>query len=269
MIIKELIKSLGLSNYETEVYNALLKVEKAKVQELVKMVSVPRPMIYASLKKLVNRGICIENKGKINYYLAVAPSVAFQNILHNEEETLRAKIKGVQELNGVYKKRKKEEIPYEFVEVLKGRQIKQSIKNLLDEAKKEILIFFRLPTERNEKEMEDSVKFEISVLRKGIKVRCLYDKINIDSHETDWILPYLRKVSNQGEEGRVIKHLPINMLIVDEKAATFSLTHREEKDETVFLFNHPALIAVMKYAFEYQWTKSINIKEVLNKKKKK
>jgi len=259
---KELLKSFGLSSYEIEVYGALLKVERAKVKDIVKMVSVPRPMIYMTLKKLVNKGMCIENKGKVSHYSAVAPSVAFQDILQKEKEMLQTKIRGINELNRIYKKKKKTEVPFEFIQVLKGPQIKEFVRKSVNEAKKEILVYFKFPTEKNKKELGDATKLEIKALRKGIKVRCLYDAESLNNGR---ILPYVRKLLNQGENGRVIKFLPMNMLIADDKVATFSLSHHGETDFTVFVLNHPALISVMKNGFEYLWTKGIDINKFLTK----
>lgn len=265
METKNLLKSFGLSNYEAEVYAALLKVERAKVQELVKMVSVPRPQIYLTLKKLVNKGMCIENKGKVTHYTAVAPSIAFQGILKNEREMLQAKEQVISKLNRIFKKRTKGVVPLEFVQVLKGQQIREFLKRVVNEVKKEIMVFFKFPTEKNEKELEDAVKLEVSVLKKGVRVRCLYDAENLNPPQADRILPYVKRLLREGEQGRVVNTLPMNMLIADDKAATFSLTHRAENEVTVFLFNHPALISVMKDGFEYLWAKGTDINKVITK----
>jgi len=64
---------------------------------------------------------------------------------------------------------------------------------------------------------------------------------------------------------KVVNSLPMNMLIVDDRAASFSLSHRGNDDVTVFLFNHPILISVMKAGFEYFWANWIDIKKVLPK----
>ena len=257
MKTNEFLKSLGLSNYEAEVYGALLKVERAKVKDLVKMVSVPRPMIYASLKKLVNKGICTENKGKVSHYSAVAPSVAFQDILQNEKETLQTKIKEINELNKVYKKQEKTEVPFEFIQVLKGKQIREFLKNAMSQAVKEILIFCKDINVQSEKDMKDANASEFKALKRGIKIRCLYETgcLNDDKY-----LPYIKKVLNEGEIGRVVDFLPMNMIILDERA-TFSLSQKGEKDITIFLVNHPALISLMKVAFEHLWAKGIDIKQ--------
>jgi len=258
----ELLKSFGFTNYEAEIYAALLEVEKAKANDLAKMVSVPRPMIYLTLKKLVNKGMCIENKGKVNHYSATAPSIVLQDILQNEKKTLKIKEKELQELNKVYNKQEKNKAPFEFIQVLKGKQIKEYLDRAVKQAKKEILIFYKYPINQDEKNREDDTKVEITVLKKGIKNRCLYEAECLNNSR---FLPYYKKVLHHGEIGKVINILPMNMMIVDEALAAFSLSHEDEKDVTVFLFNHPALILTLKSAFEYYWAKGTDISKVFTK----
>ncbi len=75
---KELLRALGLSTYEADVYHALLKLEQAKVQDLTQIVAVPRPQIYVALGALLEKGLCREIRGKVTYYAAVAPSTALR-----------------------------------------------------------------------------------------------------------------------------------------------------------------------------------------------
>ncbi len=247
---------LGLSKYEAEVYCALVKIGRTKVRDLAKVTSVPRSQIYPSLKKLANKGICTENKGEINYYSAVAPMVAFHNILQKEKEVL-------QELNKAYKNQGKTEVPYEFIQVLKGRQIREFITKAVNDAKREVLMFTKYFSEKDEKTMEDAVNLEIKTLKKGVKNRCLYETGCLNDSK---YLSYVKKALNHGEVGRVINFLPMNMIIFDDKA-TFSLSHKEDKNVTVFIFNHPSLISSMKNNFEYLWSKGTDINKVLTKDK--
>jgi predicted DNA-binding transcriptional regulator len=94
----ELLRALGLSTYEAEVYRALLKVDKAKVQDLARVVAVPRPQIYVALGALLEKGLCQEIRGKVTFYSAVAPGMAFRSALRKEEELLKAKAEGVRAL---------------------------------------------------------------------------------------------------------------------------------------------------------------------------
>lgn len=60
----ELLRRLGLSDYEAQIYSALLQISPAPVHNLLPLVRVPRPQIYTTLKALVNRGRCTVILGK-------------------------------------------------------------------------------------------------------------------------------------------------------------------------------------------------------------
>lgn len=259
MNVVEILRKYGLTKYEAEVYCALVKLGTAKVQDIAKITSVPRSQIYPTIKKLVNGGMCTENKGKVSMYSAVAPIIAFHDILENGKEA-------IQELNKIYSKNKqvKTTPPFEFIQVLKGKQIREMLNKIVNKAKKEILVSFKFPAQKTNKELDSSTRLEIVALKKGIKVRCLYDE---ECLTQDWILPYLQELLELGEDGRVVKHLPINMLIADGEIAAFSLYNQDKNDITVFLINHPGLISVMIDGFEYRWAEGVDIHQILKNKK--
>ncbi len=264
MRIKELLRSLGLSTYEAEVYDALVRVGRAKVQDLANVVTVPRPQIYVALGKLMNKGMCSETRGKVSYYSAVAPDVAFQDVLRKQEQALQARTEGLKKLAEVFVRPEKEDVPYDFVQVLKGRQIKKVISELTQGAKEEILVFFKQAEEKSDEELDVAAREETAVLKKGVRVRCLYEQKVLESPK---VVALLRRLVKKGEQGRVVSSLPMNMLMADDCAATFSLI-RTKDDVTVFVFNHPALVATMRASFEYFWRKGRDLAKVLKKKEK-
>ncbi len=264
MKTKELLRSFGLSRYEAEVYDALVRVEKAKVQDLARMISVPRPQIYVALGKLMDKGMCSERRGKVSYYSAVAPDVAFQDILREQEEALRDRTEGMKKLAEAFERLEKEDVPDDFVRVLKGRQIKEFMDRLAQEARDEVLVFFKSAQEQSAKSLEGAVKLEANLLKRGVRIRCLYEQEGIRNPK---VVPLLERLLKCGEEGRVVRSVPMNMSTFDDRATLFTLT--SEKDRvTVFVFSHPALVAAMKASFEFLWQKGRDLTKVLKKQKK-
>ena len=99
MNTKELLRALGLTAYEAEVYEALVRLECAKVNDLARIVSVPRPQIYVALRGLMDHGMVNETRGQVSIYSAVAPAIAFKGLLKQEEELLKAKSEAIRKLN--------------------------------------------------------------------------------------------------------------------------------------------------------------------------
>lgn len=256
----EILKSFGLTNYEAEIYGALLRVNRAKVSDLAEMVNVPRPQIYLILKRLIDLGLCTEKKGKIKYYSCLPPDIGFRHLLKKEEEELKRKFSLIKELNEIYQNRKDKGKSVEFIEVIKGESGREFLTSLLRKAEKEVLVFCKYILKKTKERLEKSYNMEMEALKNRVKVRCLYEKVLF--YDKD-IFPYIKKLVRNGEEAKVIDYLPMNMTVIDDKNTTFSLLGEDEEDVVIFSFNHPALIEVMKAGFEFYWSKGkkVNFKK--------
>lgn len=259
MQTKELLRSFGLSSYEAEVYEALLGVEGARVQDLVRLCAVPRPQIYVALGRLMNKGLCAEHKGRVSYYTASAPDLAFEALLRREEEALRARAEAVKQLAARTRRADKSGVPLSFIEVLKGAKIREFMDSVVLAAEQEVLTFLKSAQERSAESLEGAVRLETVLLKRGASVRCLYER---RSAESPALRDALLRLLQAGEQGRVVGEVPMNMMVVDDRAVMFSLTV-EKDDVTVFVSRHPALIAAMRASFECYWQKGTDLARVL------
>jgi sugar-specific transcriptional regulator TrmB len=253
-----ILKNFGLNNYEAEVYSALLKFGEVKVGDLAKKINVPRPQIYLVLKKLTALGLCAEKSGRIKYYLAISPQLALRRLLENEERKLKEKFSLLKELEAVYQKSKKKNIDFEFIDVLKGKEAREFLTLMLKNAQQEILIFCKYILKKTPERLKESYNVEVSALKKKIKVRCLYEESFLADED---VFAYVKKLIKMGEVARRIDYLPLNMVLIDDKGATFSLFGEDKEDVVMFIFTHPALIQLMRVGFEYYWSmgKEINL----------
>ncbi len=256
----ELLRSLGLSTYEADVYRALLKVDKAKVQDLARVVAVPRPQIYVALGALLEKGLCREIRGKVTFYSAVTPSAAFRTALRQEEELLKAKAEGVRALDAEHHRLEPESVPPDFVQVLRGRQIRHSIDELTAATTGELLIALKYVHEQTAKSVAGAVKAETAMLERGIRVRCLYEQPALEHTE---VRQALRQLTDRGEEARVIQSVPMDMMVFDRRAALFSLAG-ERSGVTVFVFAHPSLVESMRLSFDHLWQQARDVTKELS-----
>jgi sugar-specific transcriptional regulator TrmB len=256
---KELLRALGLTAYEAEIYEALVRLECAKVNDLARVVSVPRPQIYVALRGLMDHGLVNETRGQVSIYSAVAPAIAFKGLLKQEEELLRAKTEAIRRLNQQFSQVEKSEIPANFVQVLKGRQVKSFIDDMAAKAQDEVLIFMKSAAGQSPKSLEGATRSETAMLERGVHVRCLYEEAALADEN---VVALLRRLAAAGEDGRVEAQVPMNMMIFDDRAAMFSLTN-QRGELTIFAFSHPDLIQVMKDGFERNWDQGRSLKQVL------
>jgi sugar-specific transcriptional regulator TrmB len=255
----ELLRALGLSTYEAEVYNALLRVEQAKVQDLAQVTPVPRPQIYVALGSLLDKGLCREIKGKVTFYAAVAPGTAFRTTLRQEEESLKAKAEGIRALEAEHRKLSPASVPPDFVQVLRGRQVKHEIDSLAAGAKEELLITLKYAQEQTPKSLAGAVKSETALLERGVRVRCIYERQSLERPE---VRSALELLAGRGEEVRVIESVPMDMMVFDRGSALFSL-NALRGGVTVFTFTHPSLVETMRLSFDRLWEQGQDLKEHL------
>ena len=256
---KELLRALGLTAYEAEIYEALVRLECAKVNDLARMVSVPRPQIYVALRGLMDHGMVNETRGQVSIYSAAAPAVAFKGLLKQEEELLKAKTEAIRRLNEQFSQIEKPEIPANFVQVLKGRQVKSFIDDMAAKAQDEVLILMKSAVGQSPKSLEGATRSETAMLERGVRVRCLYEEAALADEN---VKALLKRLEAAGEDGRVAARVPMNMMIFDDRAAMFSLTN-QRGELTVFAFSHPDLIQVMKDGFQQNWDQGRSLKQVL------
>lgn len=259
MTTRELLRALGLTAYEAEVYEALVGLECSKVNDLARMVSVPRPQIYVALRGLMDRGMVNETRGAVSIYSAVAPNVAFKGLLKQEEALLKAKAEAIRTLHEQFSRVEKSEIPANFVQVLKGRQVKNLIDDMAAKAENEVLILMKSAAGQSPKSLEGATRSETAMLERGVHVRCLYEESSLADPN---VAALLRRLVATGEDGRVATRVPMNMMTFDDRTAMFSLTN-PRGELTVFAFAHPDLIQVMKDGFELNWNQGRSLKQAL------
>jgi sugar-specific transcriptional regulator TrmB len=261
---RDLLRGLGLSTYEAEVYEALLGLGQAKVQDLARVTSVPRPQIYVALAALCGKGMCREMRGKVTAFAAVAPGIAFRGLLKQEEAQLKSRTEGIRELDEAHQRRRPESMSPDFVQVLRGRQVRHFIDEQTAQAKEELLILMKYAHAQTAKSLEGAARSETALLERGVRVRCLYEVASLEHAE---IVPILRRLMKRGEQGRVIPAVPLDLMVFDQRAALFSLA-TQQGGVTVFAFNHPDLIHVMRLSFEQLWHEGRSLREFLKQRAK-
>lgn len=251
-----LLKLLGLSDYEAQVYLALLKAGRVRVRDLVPLVSVPRAQIYGTLKSLCRRGLCKENPGQFLYYSPLPPEIALGALWHEKDAELKTLKELITQLGEFYENSTRNSTPEVSIEVLKGPHLTTFMTAILKEAKVDVKIFVRQMAVTSKEKLNYGTQQEIQLLKRGVRVRCIYDQEHCVKPQGKIIAFYLNRVVRAGEEARVFKSLPMNLLVVDDRVATFSLRYPANNEVTMYAFHHPELVQALSACFEYYWERS-------------
>lgn len=146
---QKLSRNLGLSEYETRVYVALVAEGVSEGRKLGIKSGVPRTKVYSTLKKLMERGLVFELPGPPAKFAPTAPAEAFQSHLvtlqkqvSEEMVSIEATIKTLSSLEDTYQKKRLNAEPQsgEVWVIRRAAEVHDKIRVLLSQAKRSVRI---------------------------------------------------------------------------------------------------------------------------------
>jgi len=142
------LETLGLTENEAKAYVGLVSLGEATAREIHELTNVPRTKIYEILKVLAKKGFLEVRQGTPTYFRAVDPKQVIEKI---KEEFLGCAIETLGQLN---------ELNYELPKtspvwcIQSEWGIKNRIRDILERAKEELIIFSSSPEYLKEFEAE-------------------------------------------------------------------------------------------------------------------
>jgi sugar-specific transcriptional regulator TrmB len=261
-VIEEMIKS-GLQEYESKAYYALLTRGNLNAKEISIEADIPQPKVYTVMSNLIKKGFCNRVSGHKKQYKALEPKVAF-SLMKNEIERKRKDIGDVIErLEDIYSS---ENLitANDYVDVLKNnQQIYEKFISLLSNVENEIVGLIKPPfASLGQKDRLDyQQKIIKNKLKHGLDMKMIYEFPN-DSNK-EGIVNLIETSIMSGEKSKMIKTLPIKVLIFDEKKVLMTLNnpHSEAIDFTAIIVEHADLAKVIKLSFDFLWDAAVTLEE--------
>lgn len=239
---KEVLRELGLTQYETRAYLALLDKGALTASQVSEYAEVPYSKIYEVLASLEKKGWVKAERGRPSRYYPKSPSEALEVAkLRLEEMTKSWERTTLSELQPLYEKRGIREKP--DIWILRGEySILAKLKETLDKAKGEVMVAApSLP-----KTLENTVVSLLTSLQNaGVNVLLMISK-----EAKDWNLKKIASIA----EVRVRDQMFGGGVIVDGKEAMLFLG--EEKPTLVIWSNHLGLVKFARDYFQYLWNSS-------------
>ena len=101
-----------------------------------------------------------------------------------------------------------------------------------------------------------------NTLKKGIAIKVIYE---IEEDNLENFIAYVKHFSQMGEQARVIKKLPLKMIIADELTIMFAFQNRDVSKNklTSMVVEHSDLTFALIELFETYWEKSMTLDEFL------
>jgi len=240
--------NLGLGEYESKIYLALLKYGHLTGSDLARASKVPQSKIYEIASCLEKKGFVSVLNLKPRQFRAVEPEKAISTFINSKKENLEKAgedlMKNLKEIKRTRIERPKTD---ELIHIYRGREIWISIiANRYHTAKKyikEMLSFEYIPHSLF-REIEKTSK-------RGIQIRLIATKIG--RHQ----MKLIEEVKNCGAK---VRYYPIGDLRIAVKdgteAAQIIVNSKNLTDRTTIVADSLALTKALEYYFDYIWEKA-------------
>ena len=259
----DILTKFGLSINEAKVYIAMLKKNTSQVAELVSLSGVPQKMIYYTLQKLMQKGMCGLVPGKMKKYKPANPSVAIGKFIIQSKQRIVMSQKMVIELEKQYKIGLGNTNPLEYIEIIQSNaQVVEKFKSLQKKVKKEVLAFTKGPYAIKVKSNKEGLR----TIKRGIIVKSIYEADETGNAD---FLKWVYMFEDAGEEVRVTTKLPMKMIIFDKKIVMLTLENilSSQQSPTTMTIEHPDLAKTLAETFNMYWQKSMTLEEFKIKEK--
>lgn len=140
-----LLKRMGLNQYESRTYLALVSSGPTTATKLSDMAEIPRPRVYDVLSKLVKKGFVAEKPTRPTTYMAMSLDAAIESLKKQKTEEHEKELEELEELKKRLAKNFEGKTPInmgeEEVYVLRGRKsIYSLLGELIKNANKHVII---------------------------------------------------------------------------------------------------------------------------------
>ncbi len=211
------LRSLGLTEYEIRVYLGILRHPGSRIPEVARKSGVPQPKVYATVKRLLERGLCETELGPVNTYTALPPKVGLSPLL----EDLRHRAAEADEV--VVRLEHEYEEPADSIAAREGRikvfqgkhANRRNFRDLISNSTETIVLISRLPLVMKD---DDDVLEE--AMARGVKVRILGEA----PEDFDWDADdtYRRQIE-LGALARSLPSVPMRLGVFDTKVAVLPM----------------------------------------------
>jgi len=242
---RRVLRELGLTDYETRAYLALLQGGVLTASQVSENAGVPYSKVYETLTSLERKGWVETEQGRPGRYYPKAPSEALTTARLQLDEKVKAWEQTItSELQPFYERREIREKP--DIWILRGEfSTIAKLKDMLEKTKSELMVAAPVFP----KALADSAMPILQRLQ-NTDVKILF---MISKQATAWNLKELESFA----EVRVREHMFGGGIIVDGKEAILFLG--EEKPTLVIWSNHVGLVQFAKDYFQYLWESSKTI----------
>jgi sugar-specific transcriptional regulator TrmB len=252
------LTELGLSQNESRLYLALLRLADATAAELARESGVPRPKVYEALGALETRGFCSTVADRVTRYRPIPPDSAIRDWIRHRDHERATQSEREQTLADTLvrllpKPQERAGQPPDYIEAISGRaRLTEALEDLVHRAQKTVWMMMQPPWLQPRSRWNLA---EAAAARRGVQVRVIYSTEALRDRKR-----YIDLVE-AGGECRVLPEIPMKLLVRDGVEALVSLRDRRTGHQTIttVAVRHPDLARPLGLLFRQEWKKATPI----------
>jgi len=257
----EKLRQLGLTEYETQAYLALIQGNKMGAEEIARAADIPVPRVYSVLESLKNLGLIVVIKGRPKRFEIINPEEGLQNLLtirkRAAEESLRQLeqvCRSVQQvLSPIFWHERLHIRPEDLLESLDSLSAaEERTKKLISDAHYTLDIFTDIFS------WFEIIDNDLSnASRRGVKIRVL---MNMESSATRETVHRLHRLGIPVRHPRDV-HFPVRGTIADASKVVFIIWASPESGDPSrpkYVYRpsfsaNEGITAIFQQSFEFRW----------------
>ncbi|HEY7048666.1 MAG TPA: helix-turn-helix domain-containing protein [Jatrophihabitantaceae bacterium] len=246
-------ESMGITGPEGQTYEALARRRQAEISTVVSDVNLPRGQVVRILGRLVDHGLATRLPGRPLRYAAVPPDLVASSLIAERERDLSRLRAHAQRLAAEQLRPDGGHHPAELVEVIEGAtNVRNTVVRLQREAREQIRGFDRPPYLDNPVGGNPEENRQID--DRGLTYRVLY-------HQTALSIPGrmadVWKGIQRGERARVSSHVPMKMVLCDDRLALIPVTTEGYSADAAYLVHPSSMLDAFSELFEALWDRAV------------
>jgi sugar-specific transcriptional regulator TrmB len=251
--IVEGLAFLGLTAYEIRVYDAVLRHPRSRVPEIARESRVPQPKVYATIKRLSERGLVQSHLGSVNEYSALEPREGFESLMaqaRSREAAASQAIGALQELHesaehGMSRREGR-------VKLFQGiPAAARDFRELVSQGERDIAIVVRFPLV-----VADYLDDARRIVDAGGRVRML---VECEPEPDARVLEFVEAATATGAKLRRSKHVPMRMAMFDRRILVLPMNDPSAQTGdgfTMLEVRNPELCHSFEEIFDLLWRKA-------------
>ena len=244
------LQSLGLTAAEDTAYELLVDRRPSTLNQLATG-WLRTEDLHSVLAGLEAKGLVHQLPGVPARYCAVAPDIAVDALLFDNEQQLRRARAQADRLVALYREQTTRTEPGTVIEVISGsRAIQRRLTQIQRSARHEVRCLDKPPYV----DLDGTADIEADLLANGVICRTIYEGASVEQPEA---LPGIERLIGAGQQARVLPKLPMKLVLSDDRFAVLPLQHVAGITQATMIVHPSGLLEALGNLFEGLWQNAL------------